>query len=125
MCLSLHPHGCVVPVVVEADNYPNDALSLARIKKLADDEGLFADPTIVEPCVVVPTELDMLEGLAENLGQEPSELLIAWKALPQRVTLRNFLLHTFGRGPGIYRSTRITSRVVDAYGELEGRFPSV
>lgn len=109
----------IVPLVVQADLFPNDALTLELVKKLADDTGFFADPRIVEPSVIVPTELDMLEGLRDRLGVEPHAPLREWKRLPKKVSLRDFLVvHKYGPGPDIYHSERMTKRVERTFGAI-------
>lgn len=106
------PHLKIVPVVVQADLFPSDALTLELVKKLADDAGLFGDPRIIEPSVIVPTELDMLEGLYDNKGIEPHVLLREWKRLPKKISLRDFLVaYKYGPGPEIYRSKRMIERM--------------
>ena len=109
----------IVPVVVQADLYPSDALTLGLVKKLADDTGLFDDPRIAEPSVIVPTELDMLEGLDDHKGIEPHKPLREWKRLPKGVSLRDFLIaYRYGPGPDIYRSKRMTQRVETASADM-------
>ena len=110
----------IVPVVVQADLFPSDALTLELVKKLADDTGLFGDPRIVEPSIIVPTELDMLEGLRDRLGVEPHETLREWKRLPKKVSLRDFLVaYKYGPGPEIYRSKRMTERTETGSTEMQ------
>lgn len=108
----------IVPVVVQADMIPGDALSLRVIKELADETGYFNDPRIVEPSSISSTELDMLEGLYDRKGIEPHVPIRAWKGLPTPIAFREFLVAWwYGPGPEIYRSKRMLSRIKDGVGE--------
>jgi hypothetical protein len=110
----------IVPVVVQADLFPSDALTLELVKKLADDTGLFRDHRIVEPSVIIPTELDMLEGLYDQKGIEPHVPLREWKKLLKKVSLRDFLVvYKYGPGPEIYRSKRMTERMEAGFTEMQ------
>lgn len=109
----------IVPVVVQADLFPSDALTLELVKKLADNTSLFGDPRIVEPSIIVPTELDMLEGLYVNKGIGPYVPFREWKRLPKKISLRDFLVvHKYGPGPDIYRSKRMIKRTEAVFGDI-------
>lgn len=110
----------IVPVVVQADLFPSDALTLELVRKLAKDTGLFGDPRIKEPSIIVPTELDMLEGLYDRRGIEPHVPLQEWKRLPKKISLRDFLVaYKHGPGPRIYRSKRMIERAEAGSAEMQ------
>ena len=112
------PNLRILPVVVQADLFPSDALSLELLERLAHHEGFFRDRKIARPSVIDATELDMLEGLRESKGVQPPEALGGWKGLPKKIALRNYLLWKHGNAPGTYQSSRMANRVETGLGEM-------
>lgn len=70
--------------------------------------------------MLVPVELDMLEGLAEA-GHDPAKLIIEWKALPKKIALRNFLIHKFRTSQHLFRPKRMSARVDAVFSDMEAR----
>ena len=111
----------IVPVVVQPDLFPSDALTLELQDRVAERTGLFKDPNVLLPSAILAAELDMLEGLLDRRGVEPHVPLRAWMGLPKKISLLTFLISRYGNAYETFRSARITERVEAGFGDIESR----
>ena len=111
----------IVPVVVQPDLFPSDALTLELQDRVAERTGFFESPNVLLPAAILAAELDMLEGLLDRRGVEPHVPLRAWNSLPKKISLLTFLISKYGNAYETFRSARITERVEAGFGDIETR----
>lgn len=111
----------IMPVVVQPDLFPSDALTPELQDHVAKGIGLFKDPNVLLPSAILAAELDMLEGLLDRRGVEPHVPLRAWKGLPEKISLLTFLISRYGNAYETFRLARITERVEAGFGDIETR----
>ena len=101
----------VQPIVIAGGGFPLSPITAAAIAEYCGENSYFGDSRVLPLAVVTVDEVEMLEGLGDNAGADPCDLIAQWKQSSlANMSLRNWLLERFGRGILIYRPSRMKPR---------------
>lgn len=106
----------VRPVVILGGGLPVNPITVNETLDYCGAENLFAHAMACQVVLIDLGELEMLEGLGEKLGMNPADILTRWQASGiANLSLRNWLLATFGGEPTQYRAARVGERVNELF----------
>jgi hypothetical protein len=112
----------ILPVVVVGGGYPVSRLTMAYVRDELARHNLLQDPRVMALAIIDIEELEMLEGLAENVGMTPAEVLREWRESSLgEWPLGYYLIQRYGPWGPNQRATRMREPVDETFGEIIDR----
>jgi len=112
----------ILPVVVVGGGYPVSRLTMAYIREELARLALLQDPRVMPLGIIDIEELEMMEGVADNHGLTPVEVLRAWRESPLgEWPLGYYLIQTYGSWGATQRATRMRGLVDQTIREIIDR----
>jgi hypothetical protein len=116
------PGRMILPVVVVGGGYPVNRLTMAYIREELARLGLLQHPRVMALGIIDIEELEMLEGLADNLSRTPVEVLREWRESSLgEWPLGYYLIQMYGPWGPNQRATRMREAVDETFKEMIGR----
>jgi hypothetical protein len=112
----------ILPLVVVGGGYPVSRLTMAYIREELARLNLLQDARVMSLGIIDIEELEMLEGLVDNHGMTPVDVLQSWRdSSLGEWPLSYYLVQTYGSWGPAQRATRMRGLVDQTMQEIVER----